>query len=295
MFIASESDLDEADVLTLEDWVQLEALYQGLKPFWEMTLLTEGQGVAGAHGVIWETLPTLNILLLHVEREQARLQETPQPAQPARTGGRRPPASQNQPRINPLLVCYQNAWEVLLEYNNLTDEAFEIYAAATLLNPCLRKHYFELAWTGNAARSIEPMMTRNRQVWETKYREVLPTREPPSRSTMSRFITELQATQPANVGAADDFSRYMAEPMIPETSWHKENIFLWWSQSSYPGLKQWAFDVLSIPATSAELERIFSLAKRIWTDDRNRLAPDAFEAILSLLHWELQKLYTIPS
>jgi hypothetical protein len=112
---------------------------------------------------------------------------------------------------------------------------------------------------------------------------------------MSRFITELQATQPANVGAADDFSRYMAEPMTPETAWQKENLFLWWSRSSYPGLKQWAFDVLSIPATSAELERIFSLAKRIWTTDRNQLAPEAFEAILSLIHWELQKLYIIPS
>jgi hypothetical protein len=295
MFIASESEIDEADVLTTEDWVQLLALYQGLKPFWEMTRQTEGQGVSGSHGVIWETLPALNILLLHVESAITRLQEAPQPTQPARPSGRRPPASQNQPRINPLLICYQNAWEVLVEYNSLTDEAFEIYAAATLLNPCLRKAYFEHAWTGNAAHSIEPMMNRNREVWETRYREVLPTPEPPSQALISRFITHFQATQSVNIGATDDFSRYMADQITQETAWHKKNLFDWWARSPYPALKQWAFDVLSIPATSAELERIFSLAKRIWTDDRNQLAPEAFEAILSLLHWELQKLYIIPS
>ena len=46
------------------------------------------------------------------------------------------------PQIHPLRVAYQNAWEKLKKYNDLTDEAHEIYAAGALLNPYLRKRYF---------------------------------------------------------------------------------------------------------------------------------------------------------
>src|ERR1700761_4990569 len=63
--------------------------------------------------------------------------------------------------------------------------------------------------------------------------------------------------------------------------------------SDFSRLRQFAFDVLSIPATSAELERVFSQAKRLYTDDRNRLGTDAFEAAMCLRHWSRQGLYSV--
>jgi hypothetical protein len=39
-----------------------------------------------------------------------------------------------------------------------------------------------------------------------------------------------------------------------------------------------AFDVLSVPGMSAEVERIFSQAGRLITDARNRLSDDTIEA-----------------
>ena len=42
-----------------------------------------------------------------------------------------------------LTALYQNAWEVLQKYYNLTDDNIEIYAAAVLLNLAMRKAYFD--------------------------------------------------------------------------------------------------------------------------------------------------------
>ena len=56
-------------------------------------------------------------------------------------------------------------------------------------------------------------------------------------------------------------------------------------QSPYPGLRQWAFDTLSIPTMSAEMERLFSHARRMITVDRNRLKIEQLEAAPCMKHW----------
>ena len=49
----------------------------------------------------------------------------------------------------------------------------------------------------------------------------------------------------------------------------------WWKKRSgvFPKLSEMALRLLSVPATSAPSERIFSMAKQIITDKRNRLDP----------------------
>src|ERR1700712_62374 len=64
-------------------------------------------------------------------------------------------------------------------------------------------------------------------------------------------------------------------------------------QCDYPELRQWAFDTLSIPAMSAELERIFSQAKRTITSDRNRLLAESFEESQCLKHWLDHGLFSL--
>jgi len=96
-----------------------------LEPFYTLTLLFKGRADAGYHGVIWEALPTLEILLNHLEGLMCTV-----------------------PADKIVLRLYiQQAWEKLKKYYNRTDENYQIYAAATLLNPCLRKQYFYDYWT----------------------------------------------------------------------------------------------------------------------------------------------------
>jgi hAT family C-terminal dimerisation region len=189
-------------------------------------------------------------------------------------------------------VCYQNAWEVLLEYYEITDKSYEIYAAATLFNPCFRKEYFLYQWTDDAAAFIEPIIAHNRGVWEWKYQEEIPVTESvPPQGIVNTFIYDFQ--QARRQGNDDDFQRYTTGGItkLDTTDWKAQNLFQWWNTCDFTTLRQMAFDTLSVPAMSAELERVFSQSKRTWTDDRNALKTESFEALQCLKQWSLQGLY----
>lgn len=59
-----------------------------------------------------------------------------------------------------------------------------------------------------------------------------------------------------------------------------EDTLQWWQKrdTEYPVLNMIAFDLFSIPAMSAEGERVFSQAKMLITDERNRLGHDTVQA-----------------
>jgi hypothetical protein len=106
-------------------------------------------------------------------------------------------------------------------------------------------------------------------------------------------MNEFQQSHTDRLQAKDDLERYLADPLTPLSNWKNENLFAWWDSSSYSTLRQMAFDHLSVPAMSAELERVFSQSKRLWTADRNSLSPEIFEAAMSLKHWAQQLLHLI--
>jgi hypothetical protein len=56
-------------------------------------------------------------------------------------------------------------------------------------------------------------------------------------------------------------------------------------QALYPYLSVLALDILSIPAMSAEPERLFSATKLMITDIRNRLGIKMIEALACLKSW----------
>jgi hAT family C-terminal dimerisation region len=64
-----------------------------------------------------------------------------------------------------------------------------------------------------------------------------------------------------------------------------ENLFQWWANSGLPQLMSMAFDILLIPAMSAETERIFSGTKLTISPQRNRLEEDIIEATECLNRW----------
>ena len=63
-------------------------------------------------------------------------------------------------------------------------------------------------------------------------------------------------------------------------------LFSWWSsQTNHSAIMRMAFDYLSIPAMSAETERIFSDTKLYISPLRSRLGIDIVEAMECLLRW----------
>jgi hypothetical protein len=169
------------------------------------------------------------------------------------------------------------------EYNNLTDQNHEIYAAATLLNPCLRRAYFERRWTGDAAPYIDKMIERNKSIWESKYMGIVPNETSEEfLSPLDAFLSSIQ--QPTGI-SHDEFDAFVNGTPIKYRTWIEQSIFSWWMESPYPGLRQWAFDTLSVPAMSAEMERLFAQARRVITVDRNRLKTENLEVLLCMKHW----------
>jgi hypothetical protein len=102
-FFLRHGDSLPLNKLTEEDWEQLTAIEEVLRPFKEIEKRL-GQAKTGSHGVTWEALPALDYLLTIVER-QKRLLEEAQEALNVRHNRRNPR------RVNPLLICYQNTWE----------------------------------------------------------------------------------------------------------------------------------------------------------------------------------------
>jgi hypothetical protein len=123
-FCLINKDAINEDELTDDDWNHLGEIAEGLKPFYEATLRVEGNAGKGHHGAVWEVLPTLEALLSEMEDGRRRLEEV----------------GKGQ---TPLAVAYQNVWEKLNKYYNITDDSHSIYAAATLFNPARRQDYFD--------------------------------------------------------------------------------------------------------------------------------------------------------
>jgi hypothetical protein len=63
--------------------------------------------------------------------------------------------------------------------------------------------------------------------------------------------------------------------------WKIDDPLRWWidHEADYPILAKMAFDLFSVPAMSSECERIFSQAKKVITDERNRINSDTVAAI----------------
>lgn len=250
-----------------DDWLHLQEISNGLLPFYEVTERLEGLAKFGHHGAIWEALPSLTILLDAMKAGVTQTQAT--------RGSRNTPS--------PLTVAYQNAWEKLQKYYSLTDNAHSIYAAAILLHPSLRKRYFDRYWVGEEAEWKDLMISHVKSVWEKDYKPHLPPPTQPDRplTLMERHLQGIQETAPG----ADEFDSYINSPIVKFNTPDAVIPWILSAENIWPGIKQQALDLLSIPAMSAELERVFSQAKHTVTPTRNRLSADTIEVLELLRHW----------
>ena len=91
----------------------------------------------------------------------------------------------------------------------------------------------------------------------------------------------------------DELAEYLAEKQVPFST---SPINYWLSNyivERWPRLSRMAIDILTIPAISAEPERIFSLAGILITKRRNRLKDDVIKAHECLSSWDRSGLIQI--
>ena len=193
----------------------------------------------------------------------------------------------------PLEIAYHTAWKKLDEYYKKTDATHQIYAAAVLIYPQFRKAYFQDNWKDSWMRTMVSGVKRH---WKEVYQPLddvdkdndLSDQSPPhkqARHQLDFLDKHLSKKAPVITKAHTEFDAYINSPVVELGD--KAAIFGWLRRTSTvpPSIRQMCIDLLSIPAMSAEVERVFSFTKRAITTDRNRLDDDTIGKLELLKYW----------
>jgi len=235
------------------------------------------------------------------------------PSQPTTTGGiTAGHVPENE--LAAISTGIDSCWAKLRKYYKLIDKS-PVYAAAVVLNPQYKWDYFNTHWADHpewiaqAQDSVEDLW---RNMYANQQEEAEDDLEdggnsslflPTPQKGISRFDQWVLSGRRAAPGVTkgDDYSQYLGAEELhnlrsketpPSSQIKSVDLCAFWAryEAYYPSLARMAFDVLSIPAMSAECERVFSSAKLLLTDRRARMKEEIIEASECLRAWYLAGL-----
>jgi len=180
--------------------------------------------------------------------------------------------------------------KTLNRYYSLTDSS-EVYRIAMVLHPRHKLSYFTTA--GWEAEWVETAKELVRDVFERSYKqpdareEEDPAPAPAASSKASSkpanmFDSLPSLSAPTQKELRDDLDRYLSTD--PEMV---GDVLVWWHEhrGMYPSLSRMALDYLTIPATSVDVERLFSRGRLLLSHVRSRLSAQSTRALLCLGSW----------
>lgn len=221
-------------------------------------------------------------------------------------------------------VCIKLGWKQLHKYDALLTSA--AYVGAVVFNPAKKWRLLDQLWSRVPTRKAQGWRAdyeeKLLQIWENSYSqrdvdiEVLATADEASMDYIERRLARSVAssafatTSPATAsnlrkttrmakqtttGAAinDEYSRYCAEDIV-NSQYYRSRPIDWWKTNAYryPRLSTMAVDMLSIPSSSAEIERTFSSAGLMMAPLRNRLGREIVAMGQCIRSWSKVGIYT---
>jgi hypothetical protein len=254
------------DYLLPADWECLRKVYAILQPFFRATKATEGD-----EATVDRVLFTMDVLVAHFRK-----------------------CSKDHQADDFLYPRITKSWAVFDKYYLKTDDS-AYYAAAIIFHPGRKVGYlrrnWDKAWVKSALQAVKDL-------WDVFKAEAeagtTPVVSGARRLTISGGDEDLDAFDrlaqglddiPRSAGG-DEYKEYSEEPAIRTSS----SPLQWWLEDSqqerWPTLARLACNVLSIPAMSAEPERVFSGARRTISWERMRLGQETIEMVECLKHWQ---------
>jgi hypothetical protein len=167
-----------------------------------------------------------------------------------------------------------------------------VYYAATALHPRY-KHYFKRFWV-NKPGLLHTTHLRFEHLWSTyKPAEAVATttlRGSPGRATSSfdDAIDSVLDNDTDSLGAEDEYNSWLTEPAwtADQYKFGCTAIEYWLQQRlKYPNLSQLAIDVMTIPASSADCERVFSGTGRVMEPQRRKMGSELLAALICTQRW----------
>jgi hAT family C-terminal dimerisation region len=191
-----------------------------------------------------------------------------------------------------------SAWLKCEQYYQRADES-PVYYAAEVLQPSRKWVWLHEQWASDPSKRtwLETAKKAVQQLWKEEYKGKFDAQEAITLASHPkhpndefgslsehRKVKNLGSSRPTNI---DPLQTYIERD--PEG--HDEDVQDYWNSriQSQPDLAHFALDMLALPVSSAECERIFSSAKLLITASRNRLSPDTIEANECLRAWFKQE------
>ena len=263
--------------LSANDWQVVTEYMEVLKPLKEATKRLEGRGKDNSFGAIYEVIPVFEQLLTQLERvvKQFECVDHHQTGAPE----------------DHLPTNLRAAWLKLnLYYGKLDDSP--VYYTASCLHPfykryCKRSWRDKPAWLAVADASF-------RKLWAQYKPEVINT-VASEQLTVSKnlddAINELAGgySDDESEAGADEYDRWYKH----EPKWTQEQfdsgaspVKYWMDlRPKYPNLARFAIDILTIPASSCDCERVFSELGDLLEPRRRHIGAQLLAAVQAIRAW----------
>jgi hypothetical protein len=267
-----------SDGLTAADWAVITEYIDVLKPLKDATKRVEGRGKGGRFGAIYEVIPVFEYLM---ETFEARVRQY-----------ERVNFNQHDGPEDHLAINFSAAWDKLSEYYGKLDES-PAYFAACALHPYDRR-YCEKAWK-DKPEWLAASFVGFRQVW-ADYQA--PQQGPPKpckergSGAMDDAISSIIDDSDDDDEFTDEYERWVKhEPAWSSKQFKSPNVdgdpIKYWVQlqTKYPNLSRFAIDILSIPASSCECERMFSELGDLLAPRRRKIGSQLLAAPQCIRAW----------
>ena len=151
--------------------------------------------------------------------------------------------------------------------------------------------WFKVDWCSNDDQKRSAEVQINRALEKYKEPEVCSGDEesqpPPAKKAKTSFFgfkTPKKNRKRHASSAQTELEDYLAEECIDDEAFPKFCPLGYWktNEHKFPKLAKLAKVYLAIPASSAESERVFSIAGKIFTPTRCLLKPDTFEKLMNI-------------
>jgi hypothetical protein len=250
-YIDEDCRLDE---LSEEDW----SLFRHIQKFLQFIAETT-KALESNKNTLDNVLPAMDFILNKFEDGKLEFKDHPQ-----------------------LSKMFNSGWAKLDKYYQLTSDT-PVYVATMVLNPRLKWRYIERNWQKRKwIKDSKKMMQDFWDSYKPQTEDIQPVQ--PVQKTSNQFLLFLEEQDEQHEVLEDEYGHYCSQPTV-----NIYNARDWWLQPTqqqlYPHLNKLALEILSIPAMSAEPERLFSATKLILTDSRNKLSIKLIEALACLKSW----------
>ena len=183
-----------------------------------------------------------------------------------------------------LAAAFTSSWNKIEKYYKLVDQT-PIYYAAIVLNPALKLQKLRQLWYTNETKTwIEPCRQQVKDIYEKQYKQQYsryrdeyhppgPDDDDEEDSIYSLFSSNKRLCVDTTSERPDPFEAYLLVEPIAHRNGERFDPIAWWQINghAYPGLKQMALDIFSIPLMTDDNERSFSSGRDMITYRRTRL------------------------